>query len=107
MTFQLPVVGNANRLKGLEAQGSSKQCFLRDKIRSRRKLWCYFINLEMNTMVFICKFVIDLEENLTNDRVYKFVLNGRTFYLLFKQFLWCSNINAIPNLSKCSPCESG
>ena len=95
------------RLKGLEAQGSSKQCFLRDKSRSRGKLWCSFINLEMNTMVFICKFVINQEENLIDDRVYKFVLNGRTFYLLFKQFLWSSNLNAIANLSKCIPCESG
>ena len=58
-------------------------------------------------MVFICKFVIDQEENLIDDRVYKFVLNGRKFYLLFKQILWFSNINAIANLLKCSPCESG
>ena len=61
----------------------------------------------MNTMVFICKFVIDQEENLIDDKVYKLVLNGRIFYLLLKQLLWCSNLNAIANLSKCSPCESG
>ena len=50
---------------------------------------------------------MDQEEILIDDRVYKFMLNGRTFYLLFKQFLWYSNINAIEKLSKCSPCESG
>ena len=58
-------------------------------------------------MVFICKFVIDQEENLIDDKVYKFVLNGSTFYLLFNQLLWCSNLNAIVNLFKCIPCESG
>ena len=51
--------------------------------------------------------MIDQEENLIDDRVYKFMLNGRAFYLLFKKLLWRSNINAIANLLKCSPCESG